>query len=323
MGVWQVPADLLARARFVLSPMADVVTTLGALTGPRDPSERALAATVGPAFRAMLDEHPGRAEVHARLSRPAWIADFLGLPPRGGPMSFAEEVDLVAARGAEQLRADLVASAATGLPALPELPGLVDHVTGLLEWVWTHVVSPDWPRRERVLRADVVSRTSRLAGQGWAGVLADLGRGYEWLGGSRLRINHHDHPPRDLALAEELYFVPHHGPGNWVGWDLPTRYAIHYPVTGTLASPDGGSRSGLADLVGGNRAAVLAALDGPQSTTALVARTGLSLGSVGGHLKVLLRAGLVLRRRSGREVLYWRTALGEALVGTGAPEAGR
>jgi hypothetical protein len=42
-----------------------------------------------------------------------------------------------------------------------------------------------------------------------------------------------------------------------------------------------------------------------------------AVGSVGGHLKVLLAAGAVLRRRSGREVLYWRTALGDALVASG------
>ena len=45
-----------------------------------------------------------------------------------------------------------------------------------------------------------------------------------------------------------------------------------------------------------------------------MALTGLPLGSVGGHLRVLLDAGLVQRRRSGREVLYWRTALGDALA---------
>lgn len=39
--------------------------------------------------------------------------------------------------------------------------------------------------------------------------------------------------------------------------------------------------------------------------------------SIGSHLKVLLEAGVVIRRRSGREVLYWRTALGDALVAAG------
>lgn len=313
MGVWGLSADLLAGARFVVSPMADVVAALGALGQPRDPSERVLAASFGPAFREMLDVHPGRAAVLRSQARPGWLADFLGLPPRGGPMGFDEELALVAELGDQRLRADLRA-VAESLPAVLEEPGVAGHVTGLLGWTWTHVVAPDWQRRERVLRADIVSRTSRLAGQGWAGVLADLGRGYEWLGAGRLRINHYDHPPRDLALAEELYFVPHHGTGSWVGWDLPTRYAIHYPVTGTLAELDAGAPAGLAGLVGRNRSAVLSALGEPTSTTALVARTGLSLGSVGGHLRVLLGAGLVVRRRSGREVLYWRTALGEALL---------
>ncbi|WP_199729499.1 hypothetical protein [Micromonospora sp. M71_S20] len=45
--------------------------------------------------------------------------------------------------------------------------------------------------------------------------------------------------------------------------------------------------------------------------------TGLSLGTVGGHLRVLLDAGAVGKRRSGREVLYWRTPLGDALTAGG------
>ena len=58
-------------------------------------------------------------------------------------------------------------------------------------------------------------------------------------------------------------------------------------------------------------------LDEPRSTTQLAALTGLPLGAVGNHLRVLLDAGAVLRRRSGREVLYWRTALGDDLVAAG------
>jgi DNA-binding transcriptional ArsR family regulator len=47
-----------------------------------------------------------------------------------------------------------------------------------------------------------------------------------------------------------------------------------------------------------------------------VALTGYGLGSVGGHLAVLLEAGLVTRRRAGRSVLYVRTPLGNRLVAT-------
>ena len=63
MGDWQMSADLLARARFVVSPMADVVAALGALAEPRGPTDRATAALHGAAFAAMLAEHPGRAAV--------------------------------------------------------------------------------------------------------------------------------------------------------------------------------------------------------------------------------------------------------------------
>ena len=47
-----------------------------------------------------------------------------------------------------------------------------------------------------------------------------------------------------------------------------------------------------------------------------MALTGQRLGSVGRHLKVLLDARLIQRRRAGRSVLYYRTAIGETLLET-------
>jgi DNA-binding transcriptional ArsR family regulator len=58
-------------------------------------------------------------------------------------------------------------------------------------------------------------------------------------------------------------------------------------------------------------------LDEPRSTTQLAALTGLPPGAVSNHLRVLLGADAVLRRRAGREVLYWRTALGHVLAASG------
>ncbi|SEH02073.1 regulatory protein, arsR family [Nonomuraea solani] len=58
-------------------------------------------------------------------------------------------------------------------------------------------------------------------------------------------------------------------------------------------------------------------LDTPKSTTQLVALTGQGLGSVGRHLRVLLDAGLVERRRVGQSVLYDRTEAGDLLVNAG------
>jgi DNA-binding transcriptional ArsR family regulator len=117
-----------------------------------------------------------------------------------------------------------------------------------------------------------------------------------------------------LSADADLTFIPVTANANWVGWTEPVRYAIYYPVAGRLASADAARRGGLGRLVGGNRAALLRLLDQPLGTTHLAAACGLPVGAVGNHLRVLLDAGVVARRRSGRNVLYWRTALGEALI---------
>jgi DNA-binding transcriptional ArsR family regulator len=318
MGTWRMSADLLARARFVVSPYADVVAALAGLVNPRTPAELAQRALHGDSFAAMLEQHPGRAAVLAHSFGYRWTADFLCLPPRGGQMPFPDHLAMVAELGDRRIREDLLETTGGPLPPVLRRRGVVDHAAGLLEWVWTHVVSSDWPRRERVLRADIVARTSRLATHGWEAVLGDLGRDRAWLGKGELRINVHDNPTRDLGAATELWFIPVHGPASSVGWDLPSRYAVYYPVAGVLAGLESG-RSGATDrLIGGNRSRLLAALGTPASSTGLAALTGLPLGSVGGHLKVLRESGLVERRRSGREVLYWRTALGDALTAAGS-----
>lgn len=47
----------------------------------------------------------------------------------------------------------------------------------------------------------------------------------------------------------------------------------------------------------------------------LVVLTGQSLGAVGRHLTILRDSGLLRRSRAGRSVLYYRTSLGDDLVG--------
>jgi DNA-binding transcriptional ArsR family regulator len=66
----------------------------------------------------------------------------------------------------------------------------------------------------------------------------------------------------------------------------------------------------------------LLAPEAPVSTTQLVALTGLPLGAVGRHLRILREAGLADRRRIGRSVLYARTPAGDVVVraaGSGRP----
>jgi DNA-binding transcriptional ArsR family regulator len=322
---WVVTADLLARGRFVVSPFSETVAALmilGAPDLPGTPWITSFRALHREAYLGMLAEDKLRAIVteHAWRPRrgqvPGWIADFLGLPPLGEGATFADELDQLAAWDDDRIRAEISDFAVGPLPAVLGQPGLRDALADVLRWVWTTTLVSDWPRRRRVLEADIVTRTSRLASRGWAGVIDSLSPCSSWLGGGRLQINGYEFPDRDLSRARELTFVPVHSHTCWDMLEPPLRYALVYPVSGALADT-GSTRAGvdgLARLIGSNRARVLRILDKPCSTTQLAALTGLPIGAVGNHLRVLLEAGAVLRRRAGREVMYWRTSLGDALA---------
>jgi DNA-binding transcriptional ArsR family regulator len=166
-----------------------------------------------------------------------------------------------------------------------------------------------------VLEADVVARTAQVSQGGWAAVVDALRPGRtRWLGENRLQVNLHEYPPREISGAE-LVFVPVTPKGGWLSWEEPDRYAIVYTCSGALADHDSRAvPASLGALLGPARAGVLMLLGAPMSTSQLTAVTGQGLGSVGRHLRVLLDAGLVERRRAGRSVLYSRTAAGEVVV---------
>ncbi|MFH8239437.1 ArsR/SmtB family transcription factor [Streptomyces sp. NPDC018321] len=324
MGWWQVNADTLARSRFVVSPLAETFACLKLLHAgvAAHPGERAWLDTHLPAHRRRLAEDPVAALlVRSGVGR-EWIADFLTPTPAEGE-SFEEGLARVRATRPERARADLAVSLGGPLPAALDRDDLPERAGALLQDVWAEAVRPYWDRRRRVLEADVVARTAQVSRGGWAAVLDALRPGTRWLGGSRLQINLNPYPPRDLAGAE-LVLVPvtpqRHG---WVAWEEPERYAVVYPCAGALA--DDGARqvpAALGALLGPARAAVLTLLGSPVSTSQLVGLTGQGLGSVGRHLRVLLDAGLVERRRAGRSVLYSRTAAGDVLVESNGPRAG-
>ncbi|MEV0002240.1 helix-turn-helix domain-containing protein [Micromonospora sp. NPDC050980] len=76
----------------------------------------------------------------------------------------------------------------------------------------------------------------------------------------------------------------------------------------------GPGRRLLGDLVGTSRADILADLDVPRSTGELSRRHHLAPATVSYHLGVLLRSGLVRRRRDRHRVLYQRSASGDGLL---------
>ncbi len=325
MGEWNIAADVLARSRFAVSPLQETVAAVVSLHGGRTmPGLKGWAAAHRPVFRDHLARDAFTAQLIAAAFRPTVFADFMVIPPARSDRTFHDELRRVRETPAEVALADLARQLIGRVPADLVRDDLAERAADLLEWVWTHTVRPDWPRRQRMFQADIVARTHALSTDGWAAALVGMRPGLQWLGDGRLRINAYDNPVRDLVDAE-LMFIPTTTPGRgWVCWEEPARYAVTYPCAGALADTGGGGHpEALGRLLGPARASILTQLDVPLSTSQLVALTGFGLGSVGGHLRILLDAGLVRRTRSGRSVLYYRTRLGDELVGPGTDQAER
>ena len=317
MGWWQVNADTLAGSRFVLSPLAEATASLIALErgAAGHPGERTWLDTHQPAYRERLAGDPVTALlVRAALGR-HWIADFLTVTPAGeGEPTLGDELARMRERPPEAARADLTVSLGGPLPARLHRSDLPERAADLLEWVWTETVLPYWPRRRRIMEADIVARTRELSQGGWAAALADMRPGMRWLGEGRLQINAHDYPPRKIAGAQ-LLFVPVTPRQGWVSWDAPHRYAVDVPVLGRAGrgGPGAGARGA------GNAArARPGGRSGPprhpekHDAAGGADRPGAGLG--GPPPQGPARRRLVQRRRAGRSVLYYRTAAGETLL---------
>lgn len=316
MGVWLLGPDTLARSRFTLSPLAETVGCLKILIGrPAAAGTHGLFDEHRAAFRELLTADPFAAAFVRFAFGRTWMPGFLTGPPRPGDRCVDDELGRIRATPFDEYRAELALTVRGPVPAELDAPDGPARVAGLLAWVWRHCVEPQWQRRSRTLEADIVARTHQLSSGGWAAALDGMRPGMRWLGDGKLQINTYDHPHRDLAGAE-LVFVPATAHRGWVASDRHDhRFAVVYPCSGLLAPPQpGAAPEALTRLLGPVRARILAVLNSPTSTTQLVALTGCGLGSVGGHLRVLLDARLVGRRRSGRSVLYYRSPTGDALI---------
>ena len=317
MGWWQVNADTLARSRFVVSPLAEATASLKTLerATAAHPGERAWLDAHLPAYRERLARDPITALlIRAALGR-TWNADFLtptpidedrprlrtggGAHPRDPARGRPRRPDRVARRPAPRRGCTA--------PTCRNAPPTCWNGCG-------ETVLPYWPRRRGIIEADIIARTAQLSQGGWAAALDDMRPGMRWLGESRLQITTHDYPPREFSGAR-LVFVPVTPSQSWVSWDARTGTRWCTRARALLA--DAGRApvpESLGRLLGPARASVLVLLETPKTTTQLVALTGQGLGSVGRHLKIMLDAGLIRRRRAGRSVLYYRTEAGEVLV---------
>jgi DNA-binding transcriptional ArsR family regulator len=327
----------LVTSRFAISPLWELTQALRTLAGPPSRDDAALRpwlVRVRDRYQRLARD-TDLAVLHA-LQPPNWGADFLSPVPDSVSTTIEELLAQVRATPIDEVQHEVG-------EALSRQPGIGTRVRGILTGgqaaaycadilaaAWQALLEAEWPTLRAILERDVIHRAGQLTSKGWAAALDGLHPQLAWQPGRiELKLTHWPGQP-DVSLAGRgLLFVPSVfvWPGLAISLEPPWPPALIYPARGVAAlwetgtavrlSAEGGA---LGPLLGTSRAAILRALDEPASTTQLAAILGQSLGGLGGHLAVLRRAGLLARARSGRSVLYWRTAVGDALVAASGPD---
>lgn len=314
-------ADLV-RSRFAISPLWELVHALRHLESPGRPDAAVApwAWRLGLRYRTLCDRLD--LSLVFALQPPGYGADFMSPPPTGVATTVEDLLDTIRRTPIEKAHAD-VRLALERRDVDPRVrrvltgPDVTHRVADALESAWELLLAPDWPVLRALLERDVLHRAHQLVTGGWQAALADVHPRLRW------RTDHLEvtrHPDQVLELdGRGLLLIPSvfAWPGLTAAVEPTWPPAIVYPARGVAAvwEPAESAPAGLSGVLGATRARLLSGLDEPASTTQLAQTLGLALGTVGDHLAVLRRGGLVTRSRAGRSVLYRRTPVGDALVG--------
>ena len=262
----------------------------------------------------------------ALLPKKGYIADFLTPPPISPLMSFEDELEIIRSTSPELVRNDVEILVRNENPReslqpfLDDPVGSVQRLADALDQFWTVALEADWPRVQSLLEADIAYRSRRLAEGGIDLLFSDLHGEVNW-GGTLLTIQCECAVPqldlggRGLVLVPTA-FAPHKTSAMT---EEPWQPTVIYPARGVALLWEEAAQApeALAKVLGRSRAALLADLDAPRTTTDLAQRLEMTPGGVSQHLSVLKDSGFVTARRNGRAVLYCRSELADQLVATG------
>jgi DNA-binding transcriptional ArsR family regulator len=307
------------RVRFAISPLVEVHASLAALDEPARAELHLPWIATAPSRLESLDLDLLKAVQPPGTTAP----DFVHPPPRSPVTTLEDELEEMLATPPERVRAEL-RRAYLPFPVPPILNPLMDqtpqalaHLAEVIREYWQRVLEPHWDRIHSVLEGDILFRARQMADSGLGPPLADLHEQVriedDVLVIDRLADVTCDLGGRGLLLVPSVFTWPHLG----ALIDPPCQPTLVYPARGVGLVWEGQASTtpgALEELIGRRRAAVLAELDVPRSTTELARRLGLSAPSVSQHLSILRQAAVVRAHRVGRMVLYSRTPSGDALL---------
>ncbi|MFE7191139.1 DUF5937 family protein [Kitasatospora sp. NPDC057541] len=310
----------LARTRFALSPLWEVVASVRVLKHPAEhPLHRPWIDQVRPRLAASgLD---WRLLADLVPDPPRSIPVFIAPPPTTSVADLGLELAVLRATPPEKVRSGLGGPRAPRSERIDRLRGDprrgLGELAELVEGYWEIALAPHWPRMRSLLEGDVLHRAGLFAEHGADRLLGDLASSVAWDEDTLYVGHHHVRGSRHLGgrgllLVPSVFVWPRVFSVISPNWQ-PT---LRYPPRGvaTLWERRSAAPRALAAVIGRSRARLLAELDAPASTTDLARRTGITAGGVSQQLTALRTAGLVDAHRSGRYVLYVRTEAAEVLV---------
>ncbi|MEU9662510.1 winged helix-turn-helix domain-containing protein [Streptomyces chartreusis] len=316
---FEVSVEDLLRSRFALSPALDLCLLLRSLAGQGQPLPRAWATRLEPAFERLRRET--ELDAVLALQTPQRGPNFVAPPPRGLTQTWADDLAVIRATQLEAARHEIAATGPSArdprVRAVLDSTDAVSRIAEAMDEAWQELLAMDWPQLRAVCERDVVHRVGVIGQHGWATTIESLHPGIAWRAGGIELASFRGGTVRlagDGLLLIPSVFVGHIATHLEDPWPKTLVYrargtAALWGEQETVPQPDA-----LTALVGRARARLLLALDAPASTSHLARSLAMAPGAVGDHLAILRGAGLLVRARSGRSVLYRRTPLGEALV---------
>jgi DNA-binding transcriptional ArsR family regulator len=183
-----------------------------------------------------------------------------------------------------------------------------------LRMFWRHTIADRWDTIAAALAVDVFDRSATMSAAGVGTVLQSLDPAMDW-DGDVLRIDtpwdfHTRLTDADLVLTPFALGWPR----LWTQLEDMHDATVFYPAAG-IGSATRPRPRGLPRLMGATRARLLQDLELPRSTAELSTRHRLAPATVSYHLGVLHDAGLVMRSRHRRLVLYRRSEQAASLLG--------
>ncbi|WP_042939954.1 ArsR/SmtB family transcription factor [Rhodococcus sp. AW25M09] len=306
----------LADTSLTVSPLFETVLSLRAWTSPeRHHLHEPWRRRVRPAWQGCDIEM-----LTALVSPDGRIPDFLAPRPPTESLAFADEIAVVGATPAAEMRRDVAAAFSTEIPAVLIGPARTvrTRVVQALSRYWATCLEPDWGRIRAVLDGDVDYRAQQLSHFGARKMFEHLDSRVRWDDGvlwvDRLEDQVWvDVDGRGLPLIPSVFV---HGA---ITQTSPNRDpSLVYPARGRGAVWNSAHTTpslALRNLLGPQRATILTVLDVPSTTVELATALGVSPSAASQHLRVLREGAVVRRVRQGRSVLYVRTSLGDELVG--------